>query len=66
MPGKNPEFFQTSGLKSGDVAIQMNGYDLSVPSEAAQALQALKQQKDVSLLLNRNGELTEILFSIDE
>ena len=66
MPGKNPEFFQTSGLKSGDVAIQMNGYDLSVPSEAAQALQALKQQKEVSLLLNRNGELTEILFSIDE
>jgi len=66
MPGKNPEFFQTSGLKSGDVAIQMNGYDLSVPSEAAQALQALKQQKEVSLLLDRNGELTEILFSIDE
>ena len=66
MPGKNPEFFQTSGLKSGDVAIQMNGYDLSMPSEAAQALQALKQQTEVSLLLNRNGELTEILFSIDE
>jgi len=66
MPGKNPEFFKTSGLKSGDVATQMNGYDLSVPSEAAQALQALKQQTEVSLLLNRNGELTEILFSIDE
>ncbi|MFT5758240.1 MAG: general secretion pathway protein C [Alteromonadaceae bacterium] len=66
MPGKKPEFFETSGLKSGDVATQMNGYDLSIPSEAAQALQALKQQKEVSLLLNRNGELTEILFSIDE
>jgi len=66
MPGKKPEFFQSSGLKSGDVATQMNGYDLSVPSEAAQALQDLKQQKEVSLLLNRNGELTEILFSIDE
>jgi general secretion pathway protein C len=66
MPGKNPEFFKASGLKSGDVATQMNGYDLSVPSEAAQALQALKQQTEVSLLLDRNGELTEILFSIDE
>ena len=64
MPGKNSEFFQNSGLKSGDVAIQMNGYDLTVPSEAAQALSALKQDKEVSLLIDRNGELNEILFSI--
>jgi len=64
MPGKNSEFFQNSGLKSGDVAIQMNGYDLTAPSEAAQALAALKQDKEVSLLIDRNGELNEILFSI--
>jgi general secretion pathway protein C len=64
MPGKNSEFFQNSGLKSGDVAIQMNGYDLTAPSEAAQALSALKQDKEVSLLIDRNGELNEILFSI--
>jgi general secretion pathway protein C len=64
MPGKNAEFFQSAGLKSGDVAIQMNGYDLTAPSEAAQALSALKQDKEVSLLIDRNGELNEILFSI--
>jgi len=65
MPGRNAAFFQNSGLKSGDVAIQMNGYDLTAPSEAAQALSALKQDKEVSLLIDRNGELNEILFSID-
>ncbi|WP_077342538.1 type II secretion system protein GspC [Pseudocolwellia agarivorans] len=65
MPGKNPDFFKSSGLKSGDVAIQMNGYDLSQPSEAAQALRALKQEREVSLLVNRNDDITEILFSID-
>jgi general secretion pathway protein C len=64
LPGKNADFFQNSGLKSGDIAIQMNGYDLTVPSEAAQALAALKQDKEVSLLIDRNGELNEILFSI--
>jgi len=64
MPGENAEFFQNAGLKSGDVAIQMNGYDLTAPSEAAQALSALKQDKEVSLLIDRNGELNEILFSI--
>jgi len=65
MPGKNAKFFQDAGLKSGDVAIQMNGYDLTMPSEAAQALSALKQDKEVSLLIDRNGDMTEILFSID-
>jgi general secretion pathway protein C len=64
MPGKDPEFFQSSGLKSGDVAVQMNGLDLTMPSEAAQALQALKEEQEISLLVDRSGEMTEILFSI--
>ena len=65
MPAKDPTFFQSAGLKSGDVAIQMNGFDLTAPREAAQALQSLKEQREVSLLLDRNGDITEILFSID-
>ncbi len=66
MPGKNPAFFRASGLKSGDIAVQMNGLDLTIPSEAAQALQSLKQDTELSLLVERNGEITEILFSIQE
>ncbi len=65
MPGKNAEFFKSSGLKAGDVAIQMNGFDLKETSEAAQALTALKQEQEVSLLIMRGDELTEVLFSID-
>lgn len=64
-PGKKPEFFKQSGLKTGDVAVQMNGYDLVVPSEAAQALAAMKQAKDISLLIERDGNLMEVLFSIE-
>jgi general secretion pathway protein C len=64
-PGKNPEFFKNSGLKAGDVAIEMNGYDLTAPMEAAQALMALKKEKEVSLLVNRKDGTTRILFSID-
>lgn len=63
-PGRNPEFFKLSGLKVGDVAVQMNGLDLTIPTEAAQAMQALKQEQEISLLVNRQGALTEILFSI--
>lgn len=65
MPGKDPTFFQSAGLKTGDVAVQMNGFDLTEPRQAAQALQSLKEQREVSLLLDRNGDMTEILFSID-
>jgi len=65
MPGKKPEFFKTSGLKAGDIAVQMNGFDLTVPTEAALALQALKKEKEVSLLIDRNGEMTEILFGVE-
>jgi len=63
--GKDPEFFKLSGLKAGDVAVQMNGYDLLTPIEAAQAMSALKTERDISLLVNRNNDLVEILFSID-
>ena len=65
MPGKNPEFFKASGLKSGDVAVQMNGFDLTSPLDAAQALQALKTEPEVALWVDRDGEVTEILFSIE-
>lgn len=65
MPGKDPAFFKASGLKPGDVAVAMNGLDLSLPSEAAQALKALKEQQELSLLIDRNGEITEILFGIN-
>ena len=64
-PGKNPDFFNQSGLKSGDIAVQMNGYNLLVALEAAQAMAALKTERDISLLVNRNTDLIQILFSIE-
>ena len=54
--GKDPEFFKLSGLKAGDVVVQMNGYDLLAPVEAAQAMSALKTERDISLLVDRNKD----------
>jgi len=65
MPGKKAQFFQSSGLKTGDIAVQMNGLDLTQPREAAQALKALKEAQELSLLIDRNGEMIEILFGIN-
>jgi len=64
-PGKNAAFFKLSGLKSGDIAVQMNGYDLLAPLQAIQALSALKTERDISLLVKRKNDLISILFSIN-
>lgn len=64
-PGKNPKFFNASGLKKGDIAVQLNGYDLVQPLQAAQALQALKTEQEVSLLVDRDGDVIEIIFSVN-
>jgi len=63
-PGKKPEFFKLAGLKSGDVAVQMNGYDLTATTEAMQAMVEMKQASDISLLVDRQGSFTEILISL--
>jgi general secretion pathway protein C len=64
-PGKKAEFFKQAGLKMGDVAVEMNGFDLITPSQAMQAMAEMKKARDISLLVNRQGNLTEILISLD-
>ena len=64
-PGKKPEFFKLVGLKAGDVAVEMNGFDLIAPTQAMQAMAEMRQARDISLLVNRQGNLTEILISLD-
>jgi general secretion pathway protein C len=64
-PGKSPDFFKQAGLKVGDVAVQMNGFDLIAPAQAMQAMAEMKQARDISLLVDRQGSLTEILISLD-
>ncbi len=64
-PGKKPEFFKLAGLKTGDVAVEMNGYDLIAPTQAMQAMAEMKQARDISLLVDRQGSMTEILISLD-
>lgn len=64
-PGKSPEFFKLAGLKNGDIAVQMNGFDLIEPAQAMQAMAEMKKARDISLLVDRQGSLTEILVSLE-
>ncbi|MDG1731613.1 MAG: type II secretion system protein GspC [Thalassotalea sp.] len=65
MPNKDPEFFAGVGLKPGDIAVQINGKDLTDMRQAQQALIELRKAEQVDLLVERNGELHSISMALN-
>ena len=63
-PGKYPSLFESSGLQSGDLAVELNGVDLTDMSKAIGLMKEFPTMKDISLTVDRNGELNELFFSI--
>ncbi|NTS75834.1 type II secretion system protein GspC [Catenovulum sp. SM1970] len=64
-PGKSVELFKAFGLRSGDIAVEINGYDLTDLSQAMTAMQELRTASEASLIVNRNGELIETFVSLN-
>ena len=52
------------GLMNGDVIEKINGYDISSPEKALQIYGLLKNEKNVSVDLNRNGQNKSISYTI--
>ncbi|WP_068546228.1 type II secretion system protein GspC [Thalassotalea crassostreae] len=65
MPSKDPEFFEGVGLIPGDVAIQINGKDLTDMREAQQAMIELKSAEQIDLLIDRDGETHSISMGVN-
>ncbi|MGI9279861.1 MAG: type II secretion system protein GspC [Endozoicomonas sp.] len=59
-PGKFPEVFRQSGLKPNDVALSINGYDLSDSNDTMKLLQEINQLAQFSMTIERDGRLYEI------
>ncbi|MEW6998832.1 type II secretion system protein GspC [Colwelliaceae bacterium BS250] len=64
MPNKDPEFFTEVGLVAGDIAVQINGKDLTDMRQAQQALIELRKAEHVDVLVERNGELHDISLGL--
>lgn len=64
MPNKDPEFFTEVGLVAGDIAVQINGKDLTDMRQAQQALIELRKADHVDVLVERNGELHDISLGL--
>ena len=63
-PGKDPEIFEESGLIAGDLAIELNGVDLTNTAEAVGLMKEFPTMTEISLTVDRNGEINELFFSI--
>lgn len=63
-PGKQREVFKATGLKSGDLAVGLNGYDLTDMSQTADVMQELKTMESLSITVDREGQLYELLLEL--
>lgn len=62
--GKNPELFRDAGFQNGDLAVAINGYDLTDMEQAMLASQELSEQEQVTIEIERDGERMELSFEL--
>lgn len=63
-PGKQPEFFQEMGLRSGDVITEINGIDLTDPAQRFEAFNVLKESQELQLEVIRGDEALSLDIEI--
>lgn len=63
-PGKDRSIFEQAGLKKGDLAIELNGIDLTDMKQAMTLMKEFPTMTDMTLSIERGGQLYELYFSI--
>ncbi|WP_407331893.1 type II secretion system protein GspC [Enterovibrio sp. 27052020O] len=63
-PGSDSRLFKEAGLQSGDVAVGLNGADLTDPAEMNRIWQSLSDASEISLTVQRDGQLHEIYIGL--
>ncbi len=65
-PGKDRKIFEQAGLQANDLAKSINGYDLTDMSQALEVMAQLPEMTEISLMVEREGQLVEIMFSLPQ
>jgi len=63
-PGKDPQLFKKMGLKNNDLAIAINGYQLTDMRQAMTAMQELREATDATISIERDGRVIDVQFSL--
>lgn len=64
-PGKDPKLFSQMGLKSGDLATSINGYQLTDMKQAMAAIGELRNASSATIVIERQGQILDVLFSLE-
>ncbi len=64
-PGKDRKQFSQFGFKPDDIVTSVNGIDLNEPSKALEIYKLMRTAKEANFSVDRNGEIVEILVSLD-
>lgn len=59
-PSKDKKLFNQLGLESGDIAVKLNGLDLSDKKNQRRAMNILRRSKKLSMIVLRNGQEIQI------
>ena len=65
-PGKDLNLFQQAGFKPNDLAKSMNGFDLTDMSQALEVMAQLPELTEMAVMVEREGQLVEIMFSLPQ
>lgn len=63
-PKSNPALFNAAGFRSGDIAVSLNGYDLTNAAEALVIMNEIQTLTSATVVVLRDGDLVELEFSI--
>ena len=63
-PGKDRTLFDQAGLKNGDLAIELNGADLTDMQQAFSLMKVFPTMTEMSLTVERDGQLHELYLNI--
>ncbi|EGQ9096531.1 type II secretion system protein GspC [Vibrio alginolyticus] len=63
-PGRDAALFNDVGLQPGDIAVQLNGFDLSDPSSSVQLMQVMSDPQELNLTVERDGQQYDIYIQL--
>ena len=63
-PGRDAALFNDVGLQPGDIAVQLNGIDLSDPSSSVQLMQVMSDPQELNLTVERDGQQYDIYIQL--
>lgn len=64
--GKDAALFKQAGFQANDLAKSINGFDLTEMSQALEVMANLPELTEVAVMVERDGQLVEIMFSLPE